>query len=159
MADEEWYCPRRAPYGMDQWRKPEGGDQWSENRWTGLRVTYSRSEGGVTLEQRVEPQRFPASWQPRVCSFCGGAHPEDVLRLIAEGWEVEPSLKGYKGYLHPPGYTQSMQGAMRKMGRGMDPIRALAERPSVSDPTPPVKIYAQHFSPAQLEELNRGRCD
>jgi len=110
-------------------------DEWRDNRWS----------------------EFPWSWTPRACSFCGGLHPEDALRLVAEGWEDEMTDKRYKGYLHPPGHRQSMDGAFRKMDRGTDPITAMEQRPSIPSVTPPAKFYGWHFTPSQLAELNDKR--
>lgn len=76
---------------------------------------------------------------------------------MLEGWEDEMSFKPHKGYLHPPGYQQSMDGALRKMDKGEDPITALRQRPSVSSPKPPAKFYVKHFTPSQLAELNNKR--
>jgi hypothetical protein len=65
---------------------------------------------------------------PRTCSFCGGIHPEDAIRLVSENWRIEPTTKDYKRYLQPP-----LPGW---------------------HPTPPVKLYVQHFSDEQVERFN-----
>lgn len=127
-------CPRRATHGMVGQRGPNQ-DHWRDDRW----------------------DEFPWKWTPRTCSFCGGLHPEDVLRLLGEGWEDELTDKQYKGYLHLPGHTQSIEGAFRKMRKGADPTKAMRERPSVPLLVPPAKFYVMHFSPSQLAELNEKR--
>lgn len=92
-------------------------------------------------------------WQPRVCSFCGGAHPVDVIRLLDEGWETEWSDKGYKAYLQPPGmraWRERSQGLMRQQHESVEAFYSARDR-AYSDlpwsPVPPVKIYLQHFGP------------
>lgn len=44
----------------------------------------------------------PYGYAFRTCNHCGGIHPEDAIRLIAEGCKVEGTTKGYKRYLHVP---------------------------------------------------------
>jgi hypothetical protein len=90
----------------------------------------------------------------RVCSFDGGIHPEDAIRLIQAGWEVEGTDKGYKRYMHPPGYRASCNRAMdrlrhRQLGEPLpsDPAR-------VESPIPPVKVYVHHFTEAQIQRFN-----
>lgn len=104
---EEQMCPRRLE-GADI-RNP-GPDHWELGRW----------------DNGVWPHPFEL---PRTCSFCGAAHPEDVLRLMREKhWYPEATDKRYKRYLKPPEHSVS--------------------------PVPPVKIYAQHWSSDQIEQFN-----
>ena len=35
----------------------------------------------------------------KTCSYCGSLHPEEALRLIEEGIEVDPTTKNYKLYI------------------------------------------------------------
>ncbi len=37
----------------------------------------------------------------RACSYCGSAHPDDFMRLAAEGATVLPTDKDYKTYVGP----------------------------------------------------------
>lgn len=127
-ADERFTCPRRAETPLCHEHDQDG---WSN--------------GGRWID-------FPWSWTPRTCSFCGSVHPEDALRLLAEGWEDEMTTKRYKGYLHPPGHRQSIAVGMRKMRE--EGIKGFSKRPSVSSPTPPAKFYTMHFSPEQIAKLN-----
>lgn len=39
---------------------------------------------------------------PRTCSFCGSVHPEDFLKLAAEGAKLTPTDKAYKVYIDVP---------------------------------------------------------
>ena len=82
--------------------------------------------------------RWPEGWaagqrilydKPRTCSYCGGAHPDDVIALMERGWWVEATDKNYKRYLHAPS--------------------------GLPEPSPPVKIYVQHFSEAQVDRFNK----
>ncbi len=93
----------------------------------GLRFGWRRDRQG-----RIRPATSPYSggtcwrwpWAPRTCSFCGSAHPGDVRQLLAEGWTVEHTGKGYKAYLRPPR--------------------------DLFSPVPPVKIYSWHVSREDL---------
>ncbi|MBY0512749.1 MAG: hypothetical protein K2P78_02415 [Gemmataceae bacterium] len=86
---------------------------------------------------------------PRTCSFCGGIHPEDAIRLLTEGWEVEGTTKGYKRYLRPPGTHAKNEAIMASLRGG-----APAEAPAVWSPVPPVKLYVQHLTEEQIERFN-----
>jgi hypothetical protein len=107
-------CPRRM-HEMGPWDRSEGQDSWrSEPRREGEAVPY--------------------------CSFCGSLHPGQFLKLIAEGWAVEPTDKNYKAYLHP--------------------VHSGPERESVpGQPLPEIsphiqaKFYYQHLSPSQQQQF------
>lgn len=94
--------------------------------------------------------------QPRICSACGSAHPEDVLRMLSEGWTEEKCDSGYKGYLRPPGLREEIRAWERSFDRAPDNKRAmwLNRYPSSLIEGPPIKFYVFHFSPEQLVELN-----
>lgn len=97
-------CPRRMRE-MGPWERSGGQDEWrDEPRRDGEAVPY--------------------------CSFCGSLHPGKFLELIAEGWEVGPTDKNYKAYLHPP--------------RGKDGERSHEVR---------AKFYYQHLSSAQQQQF------
>lgn len=119
----------------------EGLDHWRVGRW----------------KERDRATRWEWEWEPRVCSFCGGVHPEDVLKLVREGWEVDPSTKRYKIYLGPPGTRTSQQALLKSLRAhrpGPEDMSDVFKRvPSVWIPNPPVKIYFQHFSQEQYDEL------
>lgn len=99
---EKQTCPDRFWFGVHN--KSEGLDSWVVDRW------MPRSDGGTVV--------WGWSWMPRSCSFCGGIHPDDAIRLVREGWKVEATGKFYKRYLNPPD------------GLGV---------------VPPVKLYVFHF--------------
>jgi len=126
-------CPRRpeGPFVL-----PEE-DKWETDRWD------------------LDWAKWNWSWRPRTCSFCGGAHPEDVFKLIEEGWELDKTDKCYKAYLMPPGTAQAVQATLRAIraskGGALDDSRI----PSVWSPVPPVKIYTMHFNKDQVDQLNQ----
>lgn len=114
-------CPRRMNE-LGPWPHQEGLDHWRDDRW------------GSRPDNRWE---WP--WQPRVCSFCGGVHPDDAIRLRQEGWRVESTDKSYKRYLQPPGGTMGFGGNVY-----VPPWF----------PVPPVKVYTQHFDGEQIDLFN-----
>lgn len=77
-------CPRRIE-SVGPWEQGEDLDQWDirEQMHKGLRARH--------------------------CSFCGSLHPDDFMRLIKEGWKVEPTDKSYKAYLGSSGDDRPMQ--------------------------------------------------
>lgn len=111
---EKQTCPRR----MNLY---ENKDRWETNRW----------KKGIFFWRRSYV-KWPGSWYPRTCSYCGGIHPEDVLRLRQEGWSFEFTDKRYKLYCHPSGWPETYAN-------------------------PPVKVYLQHFTDDQFAALKEGR--
>jgi hypothetical protein len=96
--------------GLDVWRP--GSQRWND-------------EAFVSWPYGVE--------KPRTCSHCGGVHPDDAIALLADGWSVELTDKGYKFYMHPP------------------------ESFAV---VPPVKMYLMHWTREQVaraDDIVRGR--
>jgi hypothetical protein len=88
----------------------------------------------------VWPERFK---RPRTCNYCGSASPEDAMALIEDqGWVIEMIRDQHKATLTPPGYLDIMLTVGGTTGvphRGnQDPA-----------PTPPVKLYAAHFTQVQ----------
>lgn len=71
--------------------------------------------------------RWEWRWQPRTCSYCGGVHPDDAIRLISEGWRSGGTTKSYKRYLEPSGKWS---------------------------PVPPVKLYVHHFDDEHIKRFN-----
>lgn len=87
--------------------------------------------GTFTCGRRLDGQAAdgapgPDAWQLRdyngvevvACSHCGSMHPDDFMRAIEAGVEVEPTDKGYKAYLRgAPGpgkfYYQHLTQAQR----------------------------------------------
>jgi len=85
--------------------------------------------GGMPLAKGVEG---PDRWERRMfrskmryCSWCGGLHPEDALEAIGKGKRDERTTKRYKFYLSGKEFQNGQ-----------------------------AKVYVQHFSKQQLEELN-----
>lgn len=121
---------------------------WEKVRWRpGARIpamAKSNQDGGMTI------LKWQIGWDeslgepPRTCSFCGGIHPDDAIRMIEEGWEPDPTTKGYKLYMEPPG----TRAARRRRQQG-------AEDPGgLPGPTPPVKLYTYHLDEGQIERCN-----
>lgn len=126
-------CPRRM-FEMGPWSRQENLDHWSTSRW-GSHYPHQWPEGFV---------------RPRSCSFCGGAHPDDAIGLMAAGWEVERTGKSYKRYIQPPGfgdYQKALVASIRD--QGLDTFEY-----GFVLPTPPVKIYISHFDQDQIDRFN-----
>lgn len=126
-------CPRRTGE-----KKKLRHDRWLKNRWKKSKDTV-----------------WGWSWKPRTCSFCGGIHPIDALRLVIEKWEITGSDKTYKYYLHPPGTAVSIKKLRSNLR--MNKKRPFRGVPSIISPTPPVKVYLQHFTDKQIAKLLTGR--
>jgi hypothetical protein len=114
---------------MGPWEYKEMLDYWSTSNW-----------GPYYMSQW--PKEFEP---PRTCSFCGGVHPDDAIKLVEQGWEVEATGKFYKRYINPPG-TKAARDIYFKTG--VFPGR------EYTDPTPPVKLYTMHFTAEQIERFN-----
>lgn len=171
-------CPRRTGE-FGPWPHGENLDHWRTDRWvTTAASARDRADAedrrlladlNAVRAGRGEPPRTLAAYQatihrsphgdlwlpewpapvPRTCSFCGGCHPEDVLRLMAAGWESEATDKWYKRYLHPPGFHAHIAAAAAAPG---GPGAGFLSFP---DPIPPVKVYVMHFTDAQIDRFNR----
>ena len=125
MPEQAMTCPRRMTE-MGPWQYQENLDFWNGMRYPAL----------------------PDGSRVRTCSFCGGAHPEDVIRLLEAGWEDERTDKPYKGYLHPPGTKLHDH---RTFHRG----EKVPRPPLLDTMFGQVKFYAPHFEQAGLlEKLN-----
>jgi hypothetical protein len=166
MADsppgEVQTCPSRLAQ-CGPWEHKEGLDRWLADRWSADREAAARkhAEQDARLGPNCTAYRGPNNglwlWPwgpPRTCSFCGGIHPEDAIRLVDEGWEVEGTGKSYKRYLEPPGtcarnhaFLASIRDQSREPGEGV---------PSVWSPTPPVKLYVYHFDEDQARRFNEA---
>jgi hypothetical protein len=182
MSTETIACPRRMQE-TGPWKHQAELDTWVRDRWLadpdqvrrrhdaededGLRRHNERNaaagEVPITLaEYRARwyvrgPNNGLWLWTgdpPRTCSFCGGIHPEDAIRLVTDGWEVEPTSKSYKRYLVPPGaatrhaaFLASLRDPAREPGQGM---------PSAWEPTPPVKLYTMHLDADQVRRFNEA---
>lgn len=112
---------------------------WERNRWSAA--------------------QWPSHYaMPRTCGGCGGVHPEDVLRMLAEGWTEEKADGGDKGYLSAPGYKAELNAWLKAsnqrnaLGIGDQGLKAFPADPI---PAPPVKFYVGHFDQAQLARLNQ----
>lgn len=158
MALEPQTCPTRLSQ-VGPWDRALNEDTWRDDNWP-----RTKDAGEIALQEYLAQNPgsvasnnwFRWSWMPRVCSFCGSVHPDDFFRLIREKWEIEWA-KGYKIYVHPPGYTIYIRrwGAAghrnRYFNAAGDPIDPLEE--VFWQPTPPVKLYLDHFSKEHHAEL------
>ena len=98
-----------------RFEKKENLDHWVPNSWT-------------------ERDTWDWIWQPRKCSFCGGTHPDDAIRLLSEGWRINPTDKSNKDYLEPPLFPHS----------------------PFADPIPPAVVRVWHFQDSgQLDIYNK----
>lgn len=153
-------CPRRV-HEMGPWDAKENLDIWETGRWSTDEEEVARRHAAedAKLGPRETIHRTPNSdlwlWNwgpPRTCSFCGCIHPEDAIKLLSEGWEIESTTKWYKRYMHPPGtltrnqaFLASIKDTSREVGAGV---------PSIWSPVPPVKLHVPHFDEQQLIDFN-----
>lgn len=110
-------------------------------RWANARGRY---QGGTTWRECWGPP-------PRTCSFCGGAHPDDAAAMLRFGWESHGTTKQYKRYLEPAGsnaYHEKLYGPHRVSAEALEGVA------SPGSPVPPVKVYLQHFTQAQVDNFN-----
>lgn len=151
-------CPRRDEGGVAS-RFPEP-DWWERGRWA---ATQEEADAEVA-DFMSKPGAggignvlwcYPGD-QPRTCSFCGGVHPEDAIGLIRAGWEVGGTDKGYKRYLEPPGHRSHHEAVMQHLRSRNEGAMPKGRYPS---PVPPVKLYVQHFSEAQIAAFNAALDD
>ena len=147
-------CPRRAEGVLPGY--PDH-DEWVTNHWIADHDEAERKRqewlaNNPNSSIGATQGEWLWSWgPPRTCSFCGGIHPEDAIRLISEGWEVDPTTKPYKRYLEPPGMRQKHKALIAALDRGDDSFRSV---PSVWSPGPPVKLYTMHFDQDQIDRFN-----
>lgn len=156
MTIEFQTCPRRMTE-IGPWKYEENIDHWRADRWTDnhrkarlIRKRWLRRNPNGVCSDTMDEWIWGGA-VPRTCSFCGGIHPEDALRLMADGWCAESTTKFYKRYLHPPGWAEAMRHNMRPDRRPADE-GDLIEIPA--SPVPPIKLYVQHFSREQVERFN-----
>lgn len=114
---ELFYCERRNEIKSSLPAQPPR-DEWIHDRW---------DQSGT---------RWPTEHdhlKPRVCSYCGGAHPDDVARLLNEGdWQVSLTDKNYKAYIEQPRYY------CKATAMDLNPTKT-------TSPVPPVKVYYSHW--------------
>lgn len=128
-----WAGPFKAEENLDVWDT----DRWDSNRRDSVKWNWS--------------------WKPRTCSFCGSVHPEDAIKLLKEGWEVETTGKSYKRYLEPPGYRKAMEkllGNVRQ--RNLDAKDNPFDNNETWSPTPPAKFYTHHLNEDTLKRFNEA---
>lgn len=150
MTEEKFFCggcDMRLP-GQEEFPHTWVRDRWSAEEW-------------VLKDHQ----------QPRTCTGCGGIHPDDVLALMDAGFSDEPTTKGYKGYMHAPGYREELIAYHRSVDKAAMKANPTAPCPTCalegtgdsilgkikypSDPIkgPPLKFYMWHFSAEQRAKL------
>src|SRR3990172_1489434 len=99
LGKNEFLCPRRieGPFNFP------GPDFWDRSRWSLISIVHD------WLRDKLDPHFFGGTrWddrypKPRTCSYCGSAHPDDVVILLSMGWLPEKATgKNYKVYIHAP---------------------------------------------------------
>lgn len=156
-------CPDRISM-PGPWNVGENLDHWDTGRWSKNFLAIRLGHFITILANRIQnrgkqtlflgPTNDEWHWKgtiPRTCSFCGGIHPEDAIRLVGDGWEVEKTDKSYKRYLEPPGYRAHIQKMMDRLH-----LRMLKheEPEEFWSPVPPVKLYTAHFDADQADRFN-----
>lgn len=138
---EKQLCPRRTETSLGIQSAAGDTDYWENgNRWG------SHSSDHWPIE---------AGNPPRTCTFCGGVHPEDALRLLDEGWEIDQTLKFYKAYLQPPGNGLHRRRMFEAIGSDVDMDR-VEQIPHHASPVPSVKFYTQHANEQQIARVNEA---
>ena len=138
VNEEKQMCPRRKEHGSNSVFNFPETDKWETDRWSAR-----------------ESDIWKWEWKPRTCSFCGSIHPEDAIKLLKEGWEIEATGKGYKRYLEPPGYKKAMEkliGNVRQ--RNLEAEDNPFDNNETWSPTPPVKLYTMHFDQEERNLFN-----
>lgn len=153
MSDTQT-CPSRMQQ-PGPWKHETDLDEWLTDRWTvdhdqaeASRQEFIERNPGGSISHTANEWLW--SWgPPRTCSFCGSIHADDAIRLIEEGWEVDPA-KSYKRYLNPPGSFARHEAAISQLRAGQTDLVV----PSVWSPVPPVKLYAWHMTDDQIGRFN-----
>lgn len=160
-------CPRRSEvlgsnvvgedrWDTDVWRFTDPDEAAKFNKEEAARRNADAQQKGhnsthyPNLRYWLWPGPGP---KPRTCSYCGGVHPRDAIRLVKEfGFGFEMTTKGYKLYLEPPGYHAQRQKLLEDIQGGKDPVEAAGEQ-KIHSIAPPLKVYRQHFTDAEWREL------
>ena len=159
-------CGRRmSEYGP--WEMSEHLDWWETNRWLSPEMAaaeLAKKREAAAAEYEATKGRYQVHYSnddrawlsplpiPRTCSFCGSVHPEDLIKLLEAGWEIDRA-KSYKLSVHPPGWSKSIVPLPETEFVPDGPAQ-----PKGWSPTPCVKFYMQHVtSSAQAERLEQAR--
>ena len=143
-------CPSRKAQGQ-----MPGRDAWVSSRWT-TDAEKCRRRAEEYMKEHPRSSMSPTwglwtwtEWVPRTCTYCGGIHPEDAIRLVRDhGFEVSPTGKKYKRYIEPPGRRQAVVAAVQS-----------GEGPVVRGAVPPIKLYVWHFDADSAARLNEAMRD
>lgn len=81
------------------------------------KFTCPRRTDGVTDRDRWETGHGLISQHAELsCSYCGSLQPARFMELVAEGWPVTPTDKGYKAYIGRP-LTEAEKDDRRRQWR------------------------------------------
>lgn len=162
-------CPRQAKEATTREQIAHEA-RWLTNTWSWRAMWYDRMRDGLSrLRDWVNVHVAPigrgryyggAYWprgapKPRVCSFCGSAHPDDAIALVKLGWEVHAPNDPRKRFLHPSGHRQYVERLWHDVMAEADGS-PMEKAPEVRSPVPPVRIYTQHFSSGQIVAFNEA---
>ncbi len=146
-------CPRRRELGLP--RLVRDADRWELGH-------------GLVGQDEIGPS----------CSWCGSLHPDWFMRLVGDGWLVEPTDKTYKAYLARPFPQEDMvrrreyweqtnvtARVLREEAASEEEARAAVDKLFAAGMFPEgdtvAKFYYQHLSREQQEEfvglINAGR--
>lgn len=143
---QDSFCPRSGGLTV---HSVDGCHTWENDLWS----PKNKNKDGSWWE------RWPHDIKPpRTCSFCGSVHPADLLELLLAGFEMEPSNKGDKWYVHPPGWRKHMDRVFGELR--MNPVKS-----AFVEAQPLIKFYTQHATTEELARINsqlranRGSAD
>jgi hypothetical protein len=87
---------------------------------------------------------------PRVCSWCGAAHPDDVVVLISHGWRLDHGwAASERSTLHVP-FTR-----LGQLGHSEHGAPTVVRFDPPPDPWPGVEVVLEHFNEEQFDALCR----
>jgi len=155
VRTEQQRCPRRDENPVNSAHFSHA-DWWERGRWASTQQEADAEVAEMIAESPNVSSVGNLTWgyggeQPRTCSYCGGIHPDDAIALIKAGWSVDATDKGYKRYLEPPGYRAYAESFWKVRAGDMSEAH---RPPRVESPTPPVKLYVQHFNAEQIAAFN-----
>lgn len=151
-AGIEWMgCPRRASkisVDVDRWI-PRWSTDVEDQKLKNDEMNVQRAQDGIGLLSELHGCWTWDCRPPKVCSYCGSAHPKHALGLIKEGWEVSQAVGSTdKFYINPPGYAQHIAKSLHRH----------RPAPKYRVPCPPVKAHIEHFDQEQIANVLKETC-
>ena len=115
-------------------------------------------ETAWVTREKILGDSWKEEWgeQPKFCSYCGGINPQDALRLVFAGWELEKAIgKDYKYYMHPPGYGEFHERFCEFIKHpALERGEAAKDWPEFDQPSIPIKLYTYHLSEEERQRIN-----